>query len=104
MAIKVTPELLRNTSQVLVTHMQTATAIAQQYLADQENVHSPTTWFGPGVVQSNMTASEVSADLQKVLMGGTRLAEGLNGAAALMESHEADSVHAFAALFAPPSS
>jgi hypothetical protein len=46
-----------------------------------------------------MTAAEVSSDLNKVLMGGTRLAEGLTQAAALMEGHEADSQAAFQALF-----
>jgi hypothetical protein len=46
-----------------------------------------------------MTAAEVANDLNKVLTGGTRLAEGLTQAAALMEGHEADSQAAFQALF-----
>jgi uncharacterized protein YukE len=79
--------------------MEHAIAIAQGYLANQENVMNPSTWSGDAVVASHMTASEVSNDLNKVLTGGTRLAEGLKQAAALMEAHEADSQHAFRALF-----
>lgn len=46
-----------------------------------------------------MTATEITNELNKVLTGGTRLAEGLVQAAALMEGHEADSQTAFQALF-----
>jgi uncharacterized protein YukE len=97
--IKVTPQLLRSTSQDIQANMEQAMAIAQGYLANQENVMNPATWSGAGVVASHMTAAEVSSDLNKVLMGGTRLAEGLTQAAALMEGHEADSQTAFQALF-----
>lgn len=57
------------------------------------------TWSGTGVVASHMTATEITNELNKVLTGGTRLAEGLVQAAALMEGHEADSQTAFQALF-----
>ena len=99
MTIKVTPQLLRSTSQDIQANMEHAQAIAQGYLANQENVMNPATWSGAGVVASHMTAAEVTNDLNKVLMGGTRLAEGLTRAAALMEGHEADSQTAFQALF-----
>ena len=99
MTIKVTPELLRSTSQDIQTNMEHALAIAKGYLANQENVMNPATWSGAGVVASHMTAAEVTNDLNKVLMGGTRLAEGLTQAAALMEAHEADSQTAFQSLF-----
>lgn len=99
MTIKVTPELLRSTSQDIQTNMEHAISIAKGYLANQENVMNPATWSGAGVVASHMTASEVANDLNKVLMGGTRLAEGLAQAAALMEGHEADSQTAFQSLF-----
>jgi ESAT-6 family protein len=97
--IKVTPQLLRSTSHDIQANMEQAIAIAQGYLANQENVMNPATWSGAGVVASHMTAAEVTNDLNKVLMGGTRLAEGLTQAAALMEGHEADSQAAFQALF-----
>jgi uncharacterized protein YukE len=97
--IKVTPQLLRSTSHDVQANMEHAIAIAKGYLANQENVMNPATWSGAGVVASHMTAAEVTNDLNKVLMGGTRLAEGLNQAAALMEGHEADSQTAFQALF-----
>lgn len=99
MTIKVTPELLRSTSQDIHTNMEHAISIAKGYMANQENVMNPATWSGAGVVASHMTAAEVTNDLNKVLMGGTRLAEGLSRAAALMEGHEADSQTAFQSLF-----
>ncbi|BBZ50410.1 WXG100 family type VII secretion target [Mycobacterium heidelbergense] len=99
MTIKVTPQLLRSTAHDIQANMEHALAIAKGYLANQENVMNPATWSGGGVIASHMTATEVTNDLNKVLMGGTRLAEGLTHAAALMESHEADSQHAFQALF-----
>ncbi len=104
MTIKVTPELLRSTSHDIQANMEHAISIAQGYLANQENVMNPATWSGQAVVASHMTAAEVSNDLNKVLMGGTRLAEGLTQAAALMEGHEADSQTAFQALFGGGSS
>lgn len=99
MTIKVTPQLLRSTSHDIQANMEQALSIAQGYLANQENVMNPATWSGAGVVASHMTAAEVTQDLSKVLTGGTRLAEGLAQAAALMEGHEADSQTAFQALF-----
>jgi uncharacterized protein YukE len=98
-SIVVDANVLRSTSDAIQAHMEHAIAIAQGYLANQENVMNPSTWSGDAVVASHMTASEVSNDLNKVLTGGTRLAEGLKQAAALMEAHEADSQHAFRALF-----
>jgi ESAT-6 family protein len=97
--IRVTPQTLRSTSHDIQADMEQAIAIAQGYLANQENVMNPATWSGAGVVASHMTAAEVANDLNKVLMGGTRLAEGLTQAAALMEGHEADSQTAFQSLF-----
>ena len=91
--------MLRSTSHDIQANMEHALSIAQGYLANQENVMNPATWSGAGVVASHMTAAEVTQDLGKVLTGGTRLAEGLAQAAALMEGHEADSQAAFQALF-----
>lgn len=99
MSIRVDGDVLRSTSDAIQSHMEHAIAIAQGYLANQENVMNPATWSGDAVVASHVTASEVSNDLNKILTGGTRLAEGLKQAAALMEGHEADSQAAFRALF-----
>lgn len=99
MSITVTPELLRSTSDAIQAHMEHARAIANGYLGNQENVMSDATWSGAAVNASHATATQLHSDLSKVLMGGQRLAEGLDGAAALMESHEADSEHAFQGLF-----
>ncbi|MGZ4510136.1 MAG: WXG100 family type VII secretion target [Mycobacterium sp.] len=91
--------LLRSTSDKIQANMEHAIAIAKGYLSNHENVMSPATWSGAGVVASHTTAMEVANELNKVLTGGTRLAEGLKQAAALMEHHEADSQTAFQALF-----
>ena len=99
MTIKVTPQMLRDTSDAIQANMEHAMAIGQGYVANQENVMSPASWSGGAVTASYVTATEVAGDLNKVLTGGTRLTEGLNQAAALMEAHEADSTHAFNALF-----
>lgn len=93
--IQVTPQMLRSTANDIQANMEQAMGIAKGYLANQENVMNP----GTGVVASHMTATEITNELNKVLTGGTRLAEGLVQAAALMEGHEADSQTAFQALF-----
>lgn len=98
-AIIVDANVLRATSDKIQDHMQHAIAIAKGYLDNQENSMGAATWSGAGVVASHQTATQVTADLNKVLTGGTRLAEGLKQAAALMENHEADSQAAFQALF-----
>lgn len=97
--IQVTPQMLRSTANDIQANMEQAMGIAKGYLANQENVMNPATWSGAGVVASHMTATEITNELNKVLTGGTRLAEGLVQAAALMEGHEADSQTAFQALF-----
>ncbi|MBS9533824.1 WXG100 family type VII secretion target [Mycobacterium sp. M1] len=97
--IVVTPEVLRSTAAAVQSDMEHATAIANGYLANQENVMGGSSWAGAGVQASYATVEQIHADLQKVLIGGSRLAEGLNRSAALMESHESDSEHAFHSLF-----
>ncbi|HEX5256454.1 MAG TPA: WXG100 family type VII secretion target [Mycobacterium sp.] len=99
MTIKVTPEMLRDASNAIQQNMEHAIHIGQGYVGNHENVMNPSTWSGSAVTASYSTATQVQADLNKVLTGGTRLAEGLAKAAALMEGHEADSSHAFSALF-----
>ncbi|OBH99537.1 WXG100 family type VII secretion target [Mycobacterium sp. E2733] len=97
--IQVSSQVLRDASNHIQANMEHAIAIAQGYIANHENVMNPSTWSGEAVTASHATAIEIQNDLNKVLSGGTRLAEGLKQAAALMEHHEADSSHAFSALF-----
>lgn len=99
MSIKVTPELLRNTATAIQNDMDHSQAIAQQYLATQQNAMGNDAWSGGGADSSNVTAMHVQEELSKILNGGTRLAEGLTKAAAIMESHEQDGAHAFSSLF-----
>ena len=98
-SIVVTPELMRNTASKLSQHIEHAQAIANQYLHDHENILGASTWDGGGSKASFATAAQIHDDIQKVLTGGHRLTEGLNQAAALMESHESHSEHAFHSLF-----
>lgn len=98
-AIVVTPELMRNTASKLSQHIEHAQAITNQYLADHENILGAATWDGGGSKASYATAAQIHEDMQKVLIGGTRLTEGLTQAAALMESNEAHAEQAFHALF-----
>lgn len=98
-SITVDANVLRSTADAIHANMEHALGIAKGYLDNQENVMTPSTWSGAGVVASHTTATEVTGDLNKVLMGGTRLAEGLKQAAALMEGHEGHSQTAFHALF-----
>lgn len=97
--IVVTPSMLRQTATDLKNDMEHALAITNQYLADHENIVAPGLWQGGGAAASHGTAAQIHHDLQNVITGATRLAEGLNKAAVLMEAHEADSEHAFHALF-----
>jgi Proteins of 100 residues with WXG len=99
MTITVTPQMLRDTATAIHTNMEHALGIGRGYLGNHQNVMAPGSWTGGAVDASYVTATEVSNDLNKILMGGTRLTEGLTKAAALMEAHEADSVHAFTSLF-----
>lgn len=97
--IKNMTEVLRSTATSIQNDMDRAQAIAAQYLNTQQNAMGGDSWSGGGALASNQTAMEVQDNLQKVLTGGTRLAEGLTQAAAIMESHEGDSAHAFTSLF-----
>ncbi|MGB9306751.1 MAG: WXG100 family type VII secretion target [Mycobacterium sp.] len=99
MTIHVTPQMLRDTAAAIQSNMEHALAIGKGYLSNHQNVLGPGSWEGGASTASYTTATEVANDLNKILMGGTRLTDGLTKAAALMEAHEADSVHAFNGLF-----
>lgn len=98
-SIVVTPELMRNTAAKLEQHIEHAQAIGNQYLAEHEDILGASTWDGAGSAASYSTAGQIHEQMQKILVGGTRLTEGLKQAAALMEAHEDHSSHAFHALF-----
>ena len=68
-SITVDANVLRSTADAIHAHMEHALGIAKGYLDNQENVMNPATWSGAGVVASHMTATEVTGDLNKVLMG-----------------------------------
>lgn len=97
--IKNMTEVLRSTASSIQNDMDHAQAVANQYLATQQNAMGGDTWSGGGAIASSQTAAQVQESLQKILTGGTRLAEGLTQAAAIMESHEGDSAHSFTSLF-----
>ena len=99
MTIQVTPQMLRDSANTIHANMEQAMAIGRGYIANHENVMAPGSWTGGAVTASYGTATEVAADLNKILTGGMRLTEGLRQAAAMMEAHEADSTHAFSSLF-----
>lgn len=99
MTLKVGPEVLRNTASALRNDMDHAQAIANQYLVSHQNAVGADSWSGGGSDASGVTALEVENALQKLLTGGTRLADGLEAAAHIMEGHESDSAHAFNSLF-----
>ena len=75
-SITVDANVLRSTADAIHARTWSTRSGSQKgYLDNQENVMNPATWSGAGVVASHMTATEVTGDLNKVLMGGTRLAE-----------------------------
>jgi uncharacterized protein YukE len=92
MALVVTPEVLRSTQQAIESALQHATAIAQEYLSSHESIAAGI-WAGSAQGASVNSAVQINHDLQQIITGGTRLANGLGQAAALMESHEDESAH-----------
>lgn len=92
MTLVVTPEVLRSTRQAIETALEHATAVANGYLNSHEGLGSAV-WSGQAQVASVSTAVQINNNLQQAITGGTRLAQGLSQAAALMEQHETDSAH-----------
>ncbi|OBI89467.1 WXG100 family type VII secretion target [Mycobacterium asiaticum] len=95
----VTPELLRSTQQRIETRLQEAAVIANQYLSGHENIIGATGWAGDAGSTSLSTAGQIHHDLQQIMAGGHRLANGLGRAAILMENHEADAAHNLNGVF-----
>jgi uncharacterized protein YukE len=95
----VTPELLRSTKQRIESRLQEAATIANQYLSGHENIISGTGWAGQAGSTSLNTAGQIHHDLQQMMNGGNRLANGLAQTASLMESQEADSAHNLNGVF-----
>src|ERR1700759_2720102 len=96
---KVSAELLRTTQQHIDSALQTATAIANEYLHGHEDVVNVSSWSGDASTASLATAGHIHHDLQQVIAGGQRLAHGLGTAATLMEQHEDDAAHGMRSLF-----
>lgn len=94
----VTPDLLRTTKQKIEARLQEASAIAQQYLNNHENIISAAGWKGDAGTTSYNTAAQVEHDIQQITTGGTRLAHGLGQTAMLMEQHEHDASHSLSGL------
>lgn len=92
MPLVVTPDVLRTTQQAIESALQHATSIANGYLSSHEGLGAAV-WGGQAQLASVNTAAQINSDLQQVITGGTRLAEGLSQAASLMEQHEADAAH-----------
>lgn len=99
MTLVVTPEVLRSTRQSIEAALEHATAIANGYLSGHESLGSAV-WGGQAQLASVNTAAQIHQDLQQVITGGTRLAQGLGQAASVIEEHEADAANTLAA-FAP---
>jgi uncharacterized protein YukE len=96
---KVSADLLRSTQQHIESALQTATAIANDYLHGHEDVVNVASWSGQASTTSLATAGQINHDIQQVIAGGQRLAHGLGRAALLMEQHEDDSAHGIRGLF-----
>jgi WXG100 family type VII secretion target len=92
MTLIVTPEVLQSTRQAIESALEHATAIANGYLSTHEGLGSAV-WGGQAQLASVSTAVQINQDLQQVITGGTRLAQGLGQAASMMESHEADAAN-----------
>jgi uncharacterized protein YukE len=96
---QVTPELLRTTQQHIESALQTATAIANQYLHGHEDVVSVASWSGKASTTSLTTAAQIHHDLTQTITGGQRLAHGLGKTAMLFEQHEDDAAHGIQGVF-----
>jgi ESAT-6 family protein len=94
--LQVTPEMMRSTAQAIENALEHATVIANQYLANHEAMGAA--WQGDGYMSSTNTATKVQHGLGQATTHGTGLAHGLIKAANLMEQHEVDAAHSFAAF------
>ncbi|KLO28620.1 WXG100 family type VII secretion target [Mycobacterium haemophilum] len=95
----VSPELMRTSQQHIESALQTATAIANEYLSSHEDIVNVVSWSGKAGTTSLATAGQIEHDLQQIIAGGQRLAHGLGRASLLMEQHEDDAAHGIAGLF-----
>jgi uncharacterized protein YukE len=97
--IIITPENLVEASQYIQARVDEAVSIAKSYLATQQNAMGAQTWSGQGTQASNAVATQVAADLQKVLTGGGNLAQGLYKAAQIMAAGDFEDEQAYQSLF-----
>jgi uncharacterized protein YukE len=92
-------ELLRTTQQHIESALQTATAIANEYLHGHEDVVNVSSWSGQASTASLATAAQIHHDLTQTITGGQRLAAGLGKTAVLFEHHEDDAALGIQSLF-----
>jgi hypothetical protein len=92
-------ELLRTTQQHIESALQTASAIANDYLHGHEDVVNVASWSGQASTASLATAGQIHHDLTQTLAGGQRLAAGLGKTAVMFENHEDDAAHGMQSLF-----
>jgi phosphosulfolactate phosphohydrolase-like enzyme len=100
--ILVTSEHLRTVSNSITSALENAQAIAQQYLAEHENIMNAA-WGGGGATASMGTAGQIEHDIQQANQAGMRLSNGLINAANLMDQHEEDAAHTFNGFGGGPS-
>jgi uncharacterized protein YukE len=101
MTLVVTPEVLRSTRQAIESALEQAAAIANGYLMGHESLGAAV-WGGQAQLASVNTAAQINQDLQHVITGGSRLAQGLGQAASVIEQHEVDAAHSLSAFAANP--
>jgi uncharacterized protein YukE len=100
--ILVTSEHLRSVSNSITSALENAQTIAQQYLAEHENIMNAA-WGGGGATASMGTAGQIEHDIQQANQAGMRLSNGLVNAADLMDQHEADAAQTFNGFGGSPS-
>lgn len=94
--ILVTPEMMLAAQQAIENALTDAQVAANRYLIEHEDAAPG--FAGAGFNASYATATRIRADMVQLLTAGTGLAQGLGKVAALMQQHELDAAHNFAAF------
>ncbi|OBJ67503.1 hypothetical protein [Mycobacterium sp. 1274756.6] len=92
----VTPEMMLEAQRAIETALVDAQTAANRYLAEHEDAAPG--YSGDGFNASYSTAIRIQHDMTKLLTAGTGLAHGLGKVAALMQHHELEAAHNFAAF------
>ena len=94
--VLVTPEMMLEAQRVIENALVDAQAVANRYLIEHEDAAPG--YAGDGFNASYATATRIQADMTRLLTAGTALAGGLGKVAALMQQHELEAAHNFAAF------